>query len=51
MDDRLSVTETDRGDVYQINRQTNRHKKGNATEIDQIFLRLFFTGTRMCYYI
>ena len=36
MDDRPSVTETDRGGVYEMDRQTNRQKKGNATEIDQI---------------
>ena len=50
MDDRPSVTETDRGGVYEKDRQTNRRKNGNATEIDKIYM-IFFTGTRMCYYI
>ena len=36
MDDRPSVTETDRGVVYEMDRQTNRPKNGNATEIDKI---------------
>ena len=36
MDDGPSVTEADRGGVYEIDRQTNRQKKGIATEIDQI---------------
>ena len=29
MDDRPTVTETDRGGVYEMDRQTNRQKKGN----------------------
>ena len=36
MDDRPSVTETDRGGVYEMDRQTNCPKKGNANEIDKI---------------
>ena len=54
MDDRPSVTETDRGGVYEMDRQTNRQKNGNATEILYKFyinFIRFFTGTRMCYYI
>ena len=39
MDDRPSVTETDKGGVYEMYRQTNRQKKGNATEIDQIKIK------------
>ena len=31
MNARPSVTETDRGGVYEMDRQTNRQKKGNAT--------------------
>ena len=50
MNDRSSFTETDRGGDYEKNRQTNRQKNGNATEIDQIY-KIFFTGTKMCYYI
>ena len=50
MDDGASVTETDRGDVYEMDGQTNRQKNANATEIDQV-LKIFFTGTRMCYFI
>ena len=50
MDDRLSVTETDRGGVYEKDRRTNRQKNGNVTETDQIY-KIFFTGTRMCYFI
>ena len=35
MDDRPSVTETDGGGVYEMDKQkTNHQKKGNATEID-----------------
>ena len=37
MDDRPSVTEADRGGVYEKDRQKNRQKNGNATEIDQIY--------------
>ena len=36
MDDRQSVPETDKGGVYEMDRQTNRQKNENATEIDQI---------------
>ena len=36
MDDGPSVTETDIGGVYEMNRRTNRQKKGNATDIDHI---------------
>ena len=36
MDDGPSVTETDGGGVYEMDRQTNRQKYENATEIDQI---------------
>ena len=36
MDGRPSVTETDRGGVHEMDRPTNRQKKGNATEINQI---------------
>ena len=36
MDDRPSVRETDRGGVHEMDRQPNRPKKENATEIDQI---------------
>ena len=35
MDDRPSVTETDREGVYEMDRQTNRQKNGNANKIDQ----------------
>ena len=54
--DRPSVTEMDRGSVYKMDRHTNCQKKnGNATEIDKnvsdCFLRLFFAGTIMCYFI
>ena len=51
MDDRPSVTETDRGGVYEMDRQKNRPKKGNDTKIDPILKGFFFTGTRMCNYI
>ena len=34
-----------------MDRQTDRKKNGNATEIDQILFDFFFTDTRMCYYI
>ena len=36
MDDRLNVTETDRGGVYEMDKQRNRQKNENATEIDII---------------
>ena len=36
MVERPSVTETDGGGVYEMDRQTNRQKKGNATDTDQI---------------
>ena len=36
MDDRPSVTKTDRGGVFEMDTQTNRPKKRNAIEIDQI---------------
>ena len=36
MDDRLSVTETDKGGGYEMDRWTNRQKNGNATEIDKM---------------
>ena len=41
MDDRPSVADTDRGGVYEMDKQTNHPKKGNATEIDQIFKGFF----------
>ena len=53
--DRPSVTEMHRGGVYKMDRHTNCQKNGNATEIDKsvsdCFLRLFFTGTIMGYFI
>ena len=42
MNDRPSVTETDRGGFYEKDRQTNRQKNGNATEIDQIYQYFFY---------
>ena len=35
MDDRPSVTETDRGGVYEMDSQSNRQKNENAIEINQ----------------
>ena len=46
MNDRPSVTETDRGGVFEMDRQTNRQKKEMPLKLIK-----FFTGTRMCYYI
>ena len=53
IDDRSSVTETDRGCAYELNRQTNCQKNENATEIDQIdqIYKIFSTHTTMGYYI
>ena len=34
--DRPSVTEMDRGGVYEMDRKTKCQKNGNATEMDQI---------------
>ena len=42
MDDRPSVTETDRGGVYEMHRQTNCQKRGNASEIDKILKDFFY---------
>ena len=47
MDDRLSVTETDKGGIYEKDRQTNRQKNGNVTEIDQIY-KIFFSQVQEC---
>ena len=46
--DRPSVTEMDRGDVYELERQTKCKKNGNSTEMDKVFLD-FKTGAIMCY--
>ena len=50
MDDRPSVTETDRGGVYKMDRQTNRQKMEMSLKLIK-FYQIFFTGTRMSYYI
>ena len=50
MDDRPSVTETDRVGVYEMDRQTNRQKSEMPLKLIK-FLKIFFTGTRLCYYI
>ena len=34
--DRPSVTEMDRGGVYEMDRQTKCQKNGNATDMDKI---------------
>ena len=41
MDVRLSVTETDKGGVYEMDRQTHRQKNGNFPEIDKNCLTFF----------
>ena len=51
MVERPSVTETDRGGVYEMDRQTNRQKKGKCHWYWSNYIRFFFTGTRVCYYI
>ena len=50
MNDRPSVTETDRVGVYEMDRQTNRQKSEMPLKLIK-FLKIFFTGTRICYYI
>ena len=49
MDDRPSVTVTDRRGIYEMNWQTN-HQKWKCHCNWSTFIRFFFTGTRMCYY-
>ena len=46
---RPSVTETERV-VSEMDRQTNRQKREMPLKLS-IFDKIFFTGTRMCYYI
>ena len=41
MDDRPSVKETDRGGVYEMDRQTNSQKNENAAKIDKILQDFF----------
>ena len=48
MDDGPSVTETDRRDVYKMDRQTNRQKREMPLKFIK-FYKIFFTHTRMCY--
>ena len=43
-------TETDRRDVYKMDRQTNRQKREMPLKFIK-FYKIFFTGTRMWYYI
>ena len=48
--DTASVTEMDRGGVYEMDRRTKCHKNGNATEMEKCYT-IFQTGTIMCYFI
>ena len=49
MDDRPSVTETDRGGVYKIDRQTNCQKREMPLKLIK-FYWIFFTGNKIWYY-
>ena len=50
MDDRPSVTETDRVGVYEMDRQTNRQKNKMPLKLIE-FYKIFFIHITMGYYI
>ena len=48
--DTASVTEMDRGGVYEMDRRKKCRKNGNATEREN-FYKIVWTGSNMCYFI
>ena len=50
MNDRPCVTETDRRGVYEMDGQKNCQKMELPLKSIK-FYKIFFTGSRMCYYI
>ena len=48
--DRPTVTEIDRGVVYEINRQTKCQKMEMSLKWIKLY-KIFLTDTKMCYYI